>query len=195
MLRALADRLTYANVVATLALFIALGGISYAAVKIPRNSIGTKHIKKGAITADKIRNGAIGSAKIRDGGVQTDDLDELPEGEPGRDGLDGRDGFDGVDGTPGVPGPPANPEWWVVVKADGTLERGTAMTTAKTGTGTYTVNFAGDRRGCGFVASMVDGAGSVAAGAGAAETTDVAVLTFDAAGVAADRAFNLTARC
>ncbi len=34
-------RLSYANVVATLALFLALGGVSYATVKLPRNSVGT----------------------------------------------------------------------------------------------------------------------------------------------------------
>jgi hypothetical protein len=194
MLRALADRLTYANVVATLALFVALGGISYAAVKLPRNSVGTKHIKKGAITADKIRNGAVGSAKIRDGAIQAEDLDELPEGEPGRDGLDGRDGFDGADGAPG---PPASPEFWAVVNADGTEKHGTATTVTKdaAGPGVYKVDFAADRRACAFLVSLVDGAGSAAAGAGGVDTEDVVVRTFDAAGAAADKAFNLNARC
>ncbi len=189
--------LTYANVVATLALFIALGGASYAAIKLPRNSVGTKQIKKGAITSDKIRNGAIGSAKVRDGALRLDDFDEdeIPEGEPGLDGFDGRDGFDGLDGEPGLPGPPANPEWWVVVTPGGELVRGTAVSAARTAAGAYTVDFAGDRRGCGFIASLDDGAGSVAAKSGATETEDVVVSTFDAAGAAADRGFHLSARC
>ena len=41
MPRRIRDRLTYANVTATLALFIALGGSSYAALKLPRDSVGS----------------------------------------------------------------------------------------------------------------------------------------------------------
>ena len=33
--------LTYANVVASLALFLALGGAAYAATQLPQNSVGT----------------------------------------------------------------------------------------------------------------------------------------------------------
>jgi hypothetical protein len=40
-LAAIRDRLTYANVVATIALFVALGGASYAAVALPANSVGS----------------------------------------------------------------------------------------------------------------------------------------------------------
>jgi hypothetical protein len=60
-----APRLTYANVVATLALFIALGSASaFAATKLAKNSVGTKQIKNGSITEAKIKNGAIGGAKV-----------------------------------------------------------------------------------------------------------------------------------
>ena len=38
-------RLTYANVVATLALFIAVGGASYAAVALPANSVGARQVR------------------------------------------------------------------------------------------------------------------------------------------------------
>jgi hypothetical protein len=59
-------RLTYANVVATLALVIAVGGASaFAASKLPKNSVGTKQIKKEAITAVKIKNGAVTGAKVQ----------------------------------------------------------------------------------------------------------------------------------
>ncbi len=40
MLREVRSRLTYANVVASMALFVALGGVGYAAVKLPKNSVG-----------------------------------------------------------------------------------------------------------------------------------------------------------
>lgn len=46
--------LSYANVAATLALFVALGGGAYAAIKLPANSVGTKQIKNKAVTLGKI---------------------------------------------------------------------------------------------------------------------------------------------
>jgi hypothetical protein len=61
----LRQRLTYANVMATIAVFIALGGASYAAMRLPKNSVGTKQIKRNAITTAKIKNGAVTGAKIK----------------------------------------------------------------------------------------------------------------------------------
>ncbi|HNC06594.1 MAG TPA: hypothetical protein PLS38_09865, partial [Solirubrobacterales bacterium] len=46
----------FANVVALVALFIALGGVSYAAIQIPKNSVGTKQLKKNAVNSAKVRN-------------------------------------------------------------------------------------------------------------------------------------------
>ena len=42
-------RLTYANVIATLALFVALGGASYAAVTLPRDSVGSGQVRDGSL--------------------------------------------------------------------------------------------------------------------------------------------------
>lgn len=61
----LRTRLTYANVVATLALFIAIGGASaFAANQLAKNSVGSKQLKRNAVTAAKIKKGAIGPAKL-----------------------------------------------------------------------------------------------------------------------------------
>jgi hypothetical protein len=58
-------RLTYANVISTLALFVALGGGAYAsAVYLPRNSVGTKQLKDGAVSTSKIQDGAVTGAKV-----------------------------------------------------------------------------------------------------------------------------------
>src|SRR5690242_708372 len=54
-MKAIRARLSYANVVATLALVLALGGVSYAAIKLPKNSVGTKQIKKNAVTGAKVK--------------------------------------------------------------------------------------------------------------------------------------------
>jgi hypothetical protein len=53
-MRHIRGKLTYANVMATVAVFIALGGASYAAVKLPKNSVGAKQIRKGAVTPAKL---------------------------------------------------------------------------------------------------------------------------------------------
>jgi len=43
-----------ALVISLIALFVALGGTTYAATSLPANSVGTKQIRKGAVTASKI---------------------------------------------------------------------------------------------------------------------------------------------
>jgi hypothetical protein len=54
-MKAIRARLSYANVVATLALVLALGGVSYAATKLPKNSVDTKQIKNNAVTGAKVK--------------------------------------------------------------------------------------------------------------------------------------------
>jgi hypothetical protein len=63
MLTAARQRLSYSNVIATMALFIALGGVAVAA-GLPRNSVGPNQLKRGAVTAAKIRKQAVTSAKL-----------------------------------------------------------------------------------------------------------------------------------
>ncbi len=65
-------KLTYANVVATIALFIALGGASaFAAAQLAKNSVGTKQLKDGAVTGEKIKNATITSSKINLSSLRT----------------------------------------------------------------------------------------------------------------------------
>jgi hypothetical protein len=59
------------NLIALVALFIALGGTSYAATQLPSKSVGTKQLKAGAVTAAKIKAGAVSTAKIKAGAVST----------------------------------------------------------------------------------------------------------------------------
>jgi hypothetical protein len=56
-------KLNYSNVIATLALFVALGGVAVAA-GLPKNSVGQKQLKRGAVTAAKLKRGAVTSGKI-----------------------------------------------------------------------------------------------------------------------------------
>jgi hypothetical protein len=54
-------------VVALLALFVAMGGVGYAALKLPNNSVGTKQIKKNAVTSAKVKNGALTVKDVKSG--------------------------------------------------------------------------------------------------------------------------------
>jgi hypothetical protein len=65
----LRGKLPYANVMATLGVFIALGGVSYAAAQLPKNSVGTAQLRKNAVATGKVRNGAVTTAKLRNGAV------------------------------------------------------------------------------------------------------------------------------
>lgn len=68
-MKAVRSRLTFANVISCLALFVALGGAAYAATKLPKNSVGTKQIKNSAVTAAKVKKGAITGAQIKSGSL------------------------------------------------------------------------------------------------------------------------------
>jgi hypothetical protein len=62
--------LSYANVVATLALFLVLsGGAAYAVARLGKGSVGTRQLRNGAVSTAKLRNGAVTGAKIRDGAI------------------------------------------------------------------------------------------------------------------------------
>ncbi|HEX6666331.1 MAG TPA: hypothetical protein VF081_07030 [Solirubrobacterales bacterium] len=56
-------KLNYSNVIATMALFIALGGVAVAA-GLPKNSVGPNQLKRGAVTSGKLRKGAVTSGKL-----------------------------------------------------------------------------------------------------------------------------------
>jgi hypothetical protein len=71
VIRKLAARLTYANVMATAAVFIALGGGAYAAIKLPANSVGTAQITKQGVKAADLGTAAVTSPKLAAKAVRT----------------------------------------------------------------------------------------------------------------------------
>lgn len=59
-------RLTYANVVSSICLFLLLGGgAAFAAGQLGKNTVGTKQLKKNAVTAAKLKNDAVTEAKVK----------------------------------------------------------------------------------------------------------------------------------
>jgi hypothetical protein len=95
-------RPSHATAVAYLALFVALGGVSYAALKLPANSVGTKQLRKHAVTLAKIsasaRKSLHGAAGARG-----------PAGAAGTKGDSGPRGATGPAGTTGATGPATGP--------------------------------------------------------------------------------------
>ena len=65
MLARFRPRITYANVMATVAVFIALGGGAYAVSSLPKNSVGTKQLRNGAVTTGKLHARAVTGAKVK----------------------------------------------------------------------------------------------------------------------------------
>jgi hypothetical protein len=67
-------RITYANVVSTLALFVLLGGTAWA---VAAGSVGTRELKDGAVTTPKLRDRAVTQAKLAPlGAVRRATLDD-----------------------------------------------------------------------------------------------------------------------
>jgi hypothetical protein len=52
-------------VVAFIALFVAIGGSSYAVTQLPARSVGSKQLKNNAVTGAKVKNRSITAADIR----------------------------------------------------------------------------------------------------------------------------------
>lgn len=171
----LRQRFTYANVAATAALVVALGGTSYAALTLPHDSVGSKQIRKGAVNSRHIRNGSI---RLNDVGASA------------RAALRGRRG---PAGAPAV-------KHFAAVSSGGGFLRGDATSGGHTveGSGTYTVGFDESVSACAYDATLgsVDGS---AVQPGHVTVTDVGgrvqVQTYDVAGNPADIPFHLVVAC
>jgi hypothetical protein len=109
MFKSIASRRPSAGlVVGLVALFVALGGTSYAAINLPKASVGTAQLKNGAVSAQKVKSNAIGSGKVRDGSLLAKDFKsgQLPAGATGPAGPAGPQGQPGAQGAQGPQGAP-----------------------------------------------------------------------------------------
>jgi hypothetical protein len=96
--------LSFANVTSVMALMIALGGTSYAAIKLPRNSVGATQIKSNAVTSAKVKNGSLGAVDFKASALPRGPAG--PAGPGGAAGTPGTPGGQGPQGDPGAPGTP-----------------------------------------------------------------------------------------
>jgi hypothetical protein len=86
-----------ALIIAMVALVVALGGTGYAALKVPRNSVGSTQLKANAVTSPKVKNGSLSKNDFKAG--------QLPAGPQGLKGEKGDKGDAGKNGADGQPGP------------------------------------------------------------------------------------------
>ena len=105
VLSKLGQRLTYANLMSTVAVFIALGGSSYAAVRLSANSVHSRQIAAGAVKSSEIARSAVESSEVRNGSLKGVDFARLPVGQRGDKGTVGARGSRGPQGERGATGP------------------------------------------------------------------------------------------
>ena len=111
-------RPSHATAVAYLALFLALGGTSYA---VATGAIGTREVKDNSLRSADIHNNTIRGSDIRNGAITRADL--VPGLAPrGPRGLPGRPGTQGPQGLPGAPGEPGSAVAYARVRGDGTVD-------------------------------------------------------------------------
>jgi hypothetical protein len=172
---------------ATIAVFVALGGTSYAVVQLPRNSVGSKQVRKNAIGNSEIRSGAVRSKSIKDRSVALRDIS-----------LSTRNSLRGQAGPQGPPGPGVS-SLAAAVTAGGAFAResGTVARSHLT-EGLYKIAFNRDVSSCYALATISGSAsGEISAEMSTApgEQNYVYVFAKDTAGNLSDRPFHVVVVC
>jgi hypothetical protein len=172
--------LTYANVTATIAVFIALGGGAYAATSLPAGSVGTKQIKRNAVVSSRVKDQSLLARDFKAG--------QLPAGPQG---------------MRGDTGPAGSAFAFAHVNEDGSLDGASSLgvtAKSKTKTGRYCLVVEGTPRNAVAASDSNAGEGGVFTAVnlspGAHITTgdcpagtNVMVTTYNTAGTFADHAF------
>jgi collagen triple helix repeat protein len=102
------------NVIAYAALFVALSGTSYAALKLPDNSVGSAQLRDSSVTSSKLATGAVTGSKVKRGSLhgsafKSKSLPAGPRGDRGESGPQGRAGSQGPSGLQGSAGADGQP--------------------------------------------------------------------------------------
>lgn len=187
-LQSIRPRFTYANVASSLALFVALGGTSYA-LTLPHNSVGAKQLRAGSVRGSEIRDRSVRSIDLRNGTIALKDI-----AAKARASLRGR---------PGPTGPPGPSGANLFIESDsgGGHQIGNG-TMNYLGGNTYRVSFPRSVAACALAASPATVPGGLTPEAPAGSTVIVAhegdnalVRTFNAANDPQGLPFSLIAAC
>src|SRR6266511_2619830 len=205
--RIVSRRPSPAMLISLLALFVALGGTSYAVSKLPRNSVGSAQVINGSLQKADLSRKAVAALKGNRGPAG-------PQGQPGSAGPAGAAGATGATGPAGAAGAtgPAGATGvagasatalWAVVLVDGTTARGSHVTSSQSfgaGSASYEVIFDRDVTACAYLVSTGGGGNdTLLAQASAARRTGnangVFVETSTSSGAVADEPFHLGVFC
>ena len=197
-------RLSFANVTSMLALFIALGGTSYAAVTLKSNSVKKSHLRSNSVGKSEIRARAVGRSEVGSNAISASELRTSAVGS-----NDVKDETLGAnDLAPAARAALADLNGVTFRAAGtgtGTLTAGNARSLARTALGVYVVETGRDVSACQYsatVAGVKNGAAIEAAPVAFAtaepvngQATQVLVEAFDATGNPVDAPFSLLVAC
>lgn len=93
--------MSYSNVMSTIAVFLALGGGAYAAIKIPPKSVGPRQLQSKAVTPSKVAPSTVKLFR----GEKGDQGQKGDTGAQGPQGPQGIQGLQGIQGDQGLTGP------------------------------------------------------------------------------------------
>jgi hypothetical protein len=188
VLERLRRKLTYGNVMSTIAVFIALGGTSYA-LTLPRNSVGSRELRPRSVGSSELKSGAVTSLDIRDRTIRLRDIAPATRGS--------------LRGVPGPPGPqgPAGVTFFAQVDASGHPTPGDVASVPE-GLNGRIISFRRSVFGCAYSATLArvpggspeeapPGASVVVASSG----NGVLVRTWDAANQPKRLPFHLIVAC
>jgi hypothetical protein len=179
-----------ALVIACVALFVALGGVAYAAATIGSSdivdgSIRNRDFKDGTLRGNEAKRNGFGGGAIKE---STLDASQLDAGDLGK--VDNAAVADGL-------------ARHAVISEAGAIVRGRGATSAaRTGEGQYQVVFDVDVKSCAYFATLGDPAagappaGEIAVGSSTSNANGVTVVTRESTGATTvDRPFHLTVSC
>ena len=162
-----------ALVVAFVALFVALGGTGYAALQLPKNSVGSKQIRKGAVKTSEIANNAVTGRKVRPRSLTAADfrVGSLPRGERG------------PAGPAGPTGPAGSARAYGYVETDGAVDparsKGGATVSHVAASGVYCITIPGISSASNVMSVNLDFAGSATTSPPADPGDDVGLVEVD----------------
>jgi hypothetical protein len=124
-----------ALVIACIALAVALGGVSYAATVLPRNSVGPLQLRANSVNTFKVQNRSLRGIDFA--------LGQIPRGPTGPAGPAGPAGAAGAAGAAGPAGPAGPGAKWALVRPDGGIvaQSGGISLTAHPSAGQYILDF------------------------------------------------------
>jgi hypothetical protein len=210
MLSRARKRLTFANTTSTLALFVALGGTSYAAITLPSNSVGKSQIRSAAVGQSEVAPNAVGRSELRTAAVYSPEIrtNGVGASEVRPSAIDSdelRDkGIEAGDLSDAARAAISGVTFHAGSTAAGAAAGGNAKSVTRTAMGEYTVELTKDVSACQYSATLAgvkSGTTIEAPGVGFAtaapstETTKVLVKTFGTGGAAIDSPFHLLVAC